>query len=245
MKIHVFDTKIQMGEASAKDGAQVIKNAIHNNGKAAVILATGASQFDTIAALVKISDIDWSKVTIFHLDEYIGISSSHPASFRKYLKDRFTDKVPHLSKFVPIDGEAHLEQELARLSQEIASCFIDVAFIGIGENGHLAFNDPPADFDTEEAFIAVDLDEVCRKQQMEEGWFPTIGDVPTRAISMSIQQILKSKTIICSVPDERKAKPLQSTIEGLVTNLCPSSILQQHANCSLYLDQASAILLNR
>jgi len=245
MKIHVFETKRQLGEASAKDGARVIKNAISNNGKATVILATGASQFETLAALVKISDIDWSKVTIFHLDEYIGIPINHPASFRKYLKDRFTEKVPNLSKFVAIDGEAHLEQELARLSHEIASCFIDVAFIGIGENGHLAFNDPPADFDTEAAFIAVDLDEICRKQQLEEGWFLTMEDVPKRAISMSIQQILKSKTIICSVPDERKAKPVQDTIEGPVTNLCPASILQQHAHCNLYLDRASAILLNR
>jgi len=189
--------------------------------------------------LVK-KDIDWSKVTAFHLDEYVGLSDQHPASFRKYLKERFVDQVDGLREFNYVNGETDPEGECDRLGEIITKVKIDVACVGIGENGHLAFNDPPADFETTTPYLVVDLDDDCRQQQLGEGWFPTFEDVPKKAISMSIKQIMKSGTIIVSVPDERKAEAVKGSVEGPVTNLVPASILQQHADCELYLDTGSA-----
>ena len=187
-------------------------------------------------------DVDWTKVTGFHLDEYIGMTDEHPASFRKYLKERFVDKIA-LKAFHYVAGETEPQEECNRLGEIINNHPIDVAFVGIGENGHLAFNDPPADFETEEAYLVVDLDEACRKQQMGEGWFKTMEDVPKQAISMSIKQIMKSKAIICSVPDVRKAKAVQGSLEGDVSPLVPASILQQHKAIWIYLDKEAAAML--
>ncbi|MDO6438551.1 glucosamine-6-phosphate deaminase [Cyclobacterium sp. 1_MG-2023] len=233
-----------LGNLAGEEAAPLIREAIAKKGKANLILATGTSQFETISRLLD-EEIDWSKVTVFHLDEYIGIPISHPASFRKYLKERFVDKVGNLGAIHYINGENDPEEECKRLAALISEKDIDVAFVGIGENGHLAFNDPPADFDTQIPYLVVDLDEPCRKQQMNEGWFEKMEDVPAQAISMSIQQIMKSKHIICSVPDERKAKAVQACLEGEVSNLNPSSILQEHASCSIFLDDASASLLSK
>jgi len=181
---------------------------------------------------------------MFHLDEYIGLGMEHPASFRKYLKERFVDRVGSLKAYYFIDGDAaEPAAECRRLNELIRAHSIDVALVGIGENGHLAFNDPPADFETEEPYLVVDLDEKCRRQQLGEGWFPALEDVPRKAISMSIRQILKSQIIIVSVPDQRKAQAVKGALEGPVTNLCPSSILQRHPNCRIYLDLKSASLL--
>ncbi len=188
-------------------------------------------------------DVDWTKVTGFHLDEYIGMTDEHPASFRKYLKERFVDKIA-LKAFHYVAGETEPQEECNRLGEIINNHPIDVAFVGIGENGHLAFNDPPADFKTEEAYLVVDLDEACRKQQMGEGWFKTMEDVPKQAISMSIKQIMKSKAIICSVPDVRKAKAVQGSLEGDVSPLVPASILQQHSTAWIYLDKEAGSLLS-
>jgi glucosamine-6-phosphate deaminase len=243
MEIISSPTKQEMGKKAADSGADLIRNAILKNGSANIIVATGASQFEMLSELVK-ADIDWSKVTAFHLDEYIGIPESHPASFRKYLKERFVEIV-HPGKFNYVNGENDPFGECKRLGEIIGNCSIDVAFVGIGENGHLAFNDPPADFKTEEAFLVVELDEACRSQQMGEGWFPTLEDVPKKAISMSIKQILKSKAIICTVPDQRKAEAVKAAVEGPVTNLVPASVLQDHPMTGLYLDTASASLLSR
>jgi glucosamine-6-phosphate deaminase len=193
--------------------------------------------------LVK-AKVDWSRVTVFHLDEYIGIPETHPASFRKYLRERFVELV-HPAAFYAIDGEADPQKECARLNKIIRKHPIEVAFVGIGENGHLAFNDPPADFDTREPFIVVELDEACRRQQMGEGWFPTLEDVPQKAISMSIRQIMKSSTIICSVPDGRKARAVKNTLEEPVSQLVPASILTTHKDAHLFLDQRSASLLKQ
>jgi len=192
--------------------------------------------------LVK-EDIDWSLVTAFHLDEYIGISELHPASFRKYLKERFAEIVSP-GEFIYVNGSNNPYEECGRLGQAISRHPIDVAFLGIGENSHLAFNDPPADFETEAAYIVVTIDEDCRRQQMGEGWFTAIDEVPEKAISMSIKQIMKSKTIICTVPDLRKASAVKKTVEGLISPAIPASILRQHPSVWLYLDKDSASMLS-
>jgi glucosamine-6-phosphate deaminase len=241
MEVLIFKTKKEMGTKAAADGAELIRQAITERGSADIILATGASQFEMLAALVK-ENVNWSNVTGFHLDEYIGLPQTHPASFRKYLKERFVEKVP-IKAFHFIDGENEPAAECQRVGKIIMQHPIDVAFVGIGENGHLAFNDPPADFETDEPYITVTLDEACRRQQLGEGWFKTLDDVPNQAISMSIQQILKSKTIICTVPDSRKAWAVKSVAEGKVTPDVPASILQQHPLTKLYLDGNSAALL--
>lgn len=242
MEIIIANSKTELGDKAAVTGAQLIRAAIKVNGAANIIVATGASQFEMLNTLVK-QDIDWSKVTAFHLDEYIGMSEKHPASFRKYLKERFVDLVS-LKEFNYVNGDTEPHAECRRLDELISKYHIDIAFIGIGENGHLAFNDPPADFDTKEAYLVVNLDEKCRLQQMGEGWFQTLDAVPNRAISMSVKQIMKSNAIICSVPDARKAKAVKGAVEGTVTPLVPASILQQHDATWLYLDKDSASLLS-
>jgi glucosamine-6-phosphate deaminase len=240
LEISVFTDTSELGAAAAADGAVLIKAAIAARGKANVILATGVSQFDMIDALVAMGGIDWSKVTAFHLDEYIGLPISHPASFRRYLKERFQDRVDGLGAFHFIDGEADdPEAEAGRLGEIIAAHPIDAAFIGIGENGHLAFNDPPADFTTEKPYLIVTLDDACRRQQMGEGWFERLEEVPARAISMSIRHILKSTNLIVCVPDGRKADAVKGAVESEVSPHCPASILQTHPRCRLYLDPAS------
>ena len=245
MQIITHNSKDELGQAAARQGAEAIKAAISARGHANIIVATGASQFEMLEHLVK-ADVDFSQVTAFHLDEYVGISTDHPASFRRYLRERFAEKLPNLGEIIYVGGDAaDLTAEIDRVSQRIAQVDIDVCFAGIGENGHLAFNDPPADFVTSAPYLVVDLDEACRRQQMGEGWFATIDDVPLRAVSMSVQQILKSATIILSVPDARKAEAVRAACEGEVTPNVPASILQQHHNTTLHLDKASAALLGR
>jgi len=241
MYIVVSEDKNELGEKAAEKGAALINNTIAEKGSANIILATGKSQFEMLCALIR-KNIDWERTICFHLDEYIGLPITHPASFRKYLKERFVDKVSP-GKFYYINGEADAQKECLRLENLITTCSIDVAFVGIGENAHLAFNDPPADFTTERSYIKVDLDENCRKQQLGEGWFTSLDEVPKSAISMSIKQILKSKHIICSVPEVRKAKAVQLVVEGEVTPEIPSSILKEHPDVLLFLDKSSASLL--
>jgi glucosamine-6-phosphate deaminase len=245
MEIVIATDVNDLGRRAAAHGAERIRAAISARGEANIVVATGASQFTVLAELLKSPGVDWPKVIGFHLDEYIGLPLSHPASFRKYLRERFVDNVP-IGKFYYVDGEADDPlAECRRLGDLIVGRAIDVAFIGIGENGHLAFNDPPADFETPSPFLVVDLDEACRRQQFGEGWFPTMDAVPRRAISMSVRQILKSKCIVCSVPDERKAVAVRGALEGLVTPDCPASILQQHADATVFLDPPAASLLKK
>jgi glucosamine-6-phosphate deaminase len=239
MEVCIYPNKNEMAAAAAGRTAELLSAAIRDRGAANLILATGASQFEILAELVGLG-VDWTRVTAFHLDEYIGLPLAHPASFRKYLKERFVEHAPGLKQFHFVDGESDPRAECARLGALIRLHPIDAACVGIGENGHLAFNDPPADFETEDPYLVVDLDEACRRQQLGEGWFPTLADVPTRAISMSIRQILKSRAIVCTVPDARKAEAVRKTVEGPVTPLAPASILQRHADCRLYLDPAAA-----
>ncbi|MBO9592098.1 MAG: glucosamine-6-phosphate deaminase [Niabella sp.] len=242
MELIIQNDKYALGNAAGTQTAILIRRAIEQTGKANIILATGTSQFQTLEQLIR-EDIDWSKVVMFHLDEYIGLPVTHPASFRKYLKERFLDKVAPLKAYYLINGENDAEAERQRLNGLIRQYPIDVALVGIGENGHLAFNDPPADFHTEDPYLIVNLDEKCRLQQMGEGWFATINDVPAQAISMSVKQIMKSAHIICSVPDSRKAQAIKNSVEQPVSPLFPASILQEHPSCWLYLDETSAALL--
>lgn len=234
---------VALGVSAGRAAVDAIKNAIVSNGSANIILATGTSQFETLNWLVADKEIDWSKVTMFHLDEYIGLPITAKASFRKYLKERFIDQVPSLKAAHLINGENDPVNECKRLNELISKHTIDVALVGIGENGHLAFNDPPADFDTTDPYIIVELDDACRKQQYNEGWFDTMDAVPKQAISMSIKQIMKSKQIICSVPDKRKAEAVRNCLEEPVSNLFPASILREHENCTIYLDINSASLM--
>ncbi|WP_286767994.1 MULTISPECIES: glucosamine-6-phosphate deaminase [Sphingobacterium] len=243
LKINSYNSRKEMGEAAGLLGATSIKEAIAKNGEANIILATGQSQFETIEALLQDKDIDWSKIRVFHLDEYIDLSENHPASFRKYLKERFLDKITAIQEAILINGENDVEAELKRISEKIAAYQIDVAFVGIGENGHLAFNDPPADFNTKQPYLRVDLDKECRLQQLGEGWFNSLDEVPKQAISMSVYQILQSAKIVCTVPDERKALAVKNCIEGEISNLHPASILQSHDDCHVFLDSHSASLL--
>ena len=245
MNIKVFNDAQELGKAAGSVAAQLIREAISNNGFANIILATGTSQFETLNQLILEKDIDWSKVVMFHLDEYIGLSVTHPASFRKYLQERFLSKVPALKAAYLINGETDAEAECERLNNLISKYLIDIAFVGIGENGHLAFNDPPANFETSEPYIIVELDEACRRQQLGEGWFESIKEVPLRAISMSVKHVMKSKNIICSIPGSRKAVAVKNSVEQPVSPFYPSSILQRHQHCMLYLDKNSSSLLSK
>ena len=242
MKIEVFFSKAELAQTAAGNAVAAISQAISERGEARIIAATGASQFEFLDALTKSPGIDWSRVEMFHLDEYVGISDQAPASFCRYLRERLIDKVG-LQRYHLLDGTQAPEAVISRVSGEIRRAPIDVAFVGVGENGHLAFNDPPADFDTDEAYIVVNLDEACRRQQLGEGWFPSLDDVPSRAISMTIRQIMKSKLILCIAPDSRKAKAIQACFGGEISQMAPASILQRHPNATVYLDQASAALL--
>jgi len=245
MEIRIFETKQEMGKAAAEKAAEILKKTIEEKGKATFVAATGASQFEFLENLTKISSIDWSKTVMFHLDEYIGLPEDHPASFRRYLKERLIDKV-HPGIVYLINGDARdPEKECERLNKIINEKEIDVAFVGIGENGHLAFNDPPADFEIEKPYIIVELDEACRRQQLGEGWFKSLDEIPKRAISMSIKQIMKSKNIICTVPDERKARAVKNCLEGEVSPYCPASVLRKHKSVFLFLDKDSAKLLKK
>lgn len=244
MEIHIHDNAAMLGAAAAREAAARIRSAIERKGKAVIIVATGASQFDMFDTLVT-EDIDWSKVTAFHLDEYVGIGADHPASFRNYLRKRFIERLGSDIRFEPVNGDAtDLDAELERLAALIRDEVVDLCFAGIGENCHLAFNDPPADFETQAPFILVSLDEACRRQQMGEGWFASLDEVPQRAISMSIQQIMKSAELVLSVPDLRKAQAVQHAVEGPVSNLAPASIIQRHERCVLHLDRQSASMLS-
>jgi glucosamine-6-phosphate deaminase len=246
MNIQIMPDKAQMGKAAAAAGAEHIRRAISERGAANIIVATGASQFEMLAALVAEPNINWNRVTGFHLDEYVGLPITHPASFRAYLWQRFVSRLPlPLRAFHFLDGEGDPQAECRRVADIIRRHPIDVAFVGIGENGHLAFNDPPADFDTEEPYLVVRLDDACRRQQLGEGWFPTFEDVPKQAISMSVRQIMKSRAIICTVPDERKAEAVRNAAQGPVTPHVPASILQRHEHCTLFLDEPAASLLQK
>jgi glucosamine-6-phosphate deaminase len=241
--IKVFNDKIQLGEAAARQAAGAIERAISERGRSRIIAATGASQFEFLNALIKTPGIDWAKVEMFHLDEYAGLPVTHPASFRKYLLERFIEPAG-IANYHLIDGEADPNEVCKRLGEKINSAPIDVAFVGIGENGHLAFNDPPADFETDKAYIVVGLDEACRRQQVGEGWFAGPDDVPNQAISMTVKQILKAREIVCVAPEARKAQAVKNCFENEIGPQFPASSLRAHGNTIVYLDMESSALLD-
>jgi glucosamine-6-phosphate deaminase len=243
MNLKISKNPQELGNAAALEAAKILKDRIAEKGKARLVLSTGASQFDTFKALVK-TDVDWSKVEMFHLDEYINLPASHPASFRKYLKTRFVDLVT-LKKAHFVNGEGDVQKNINELSVELKKEPIDLGLIGIGENAHIAFNDPPADFNTKEAYIIVNLDEQCRKQQVGEGWFQSIDDVPEQAISMSVYQILQCEVILSCVPDKRKADAVRLTLENEETNNIPATKLKSHSNWTLFLDEGSASAVDK
>lgn len=239
MIFRVFGDKVSLGRAAAEQAAEAIRSAIRERSVARIIVATGASQLDFLGALIEAKDIDWKKIEMFHLDEYVGLPMNHPASFRKYLTERLINKVG-ITRYHFLDGNADPAESVRRVGDALQSAPIDIAFVGIGENGHLAFNDPPANFQTEEPYLIVDLDEPCRRQQVSEGWFKDISEVPPKAISMSVQQILKAKQIICVVPDARKAAAVKLCLEGEISPMAPASILRTHAQTTIFLDMDSA-----
>ena len=240
MHIHVSATERELGTEAARIGVKTIAEAIAKRGSASIVIATGASQFEMLKSLTRAPAIDWSRVTVFHLDEYVGLPEDHPASFRRYIRERFLALIGP-TEFVPVLGDAADPQsEVERLNTLISGRTIDVCFAGIGENCHLAFNDPPADFETDIPFLIVSLDPACRRQQFNEGWFPSVDDVPERAISMSIRQILKAETLVVAVPGTRKAEAVKNAVEAEISPNHPASILRTHPNCTLLLDTESA-----
>jgi glucosamine-6-phosphate deaminase len=241
--IRVFNDRVALGQAAAEQAATAIRRAIAERGHARIIAATAASQLEFLDALTKAPGIDWSKVEAFHLDEYIGLPVSHPGSFRKMLLEQLVQKTG-MTNYHLIEGDAADPLDVVRrVGKDLTSTPIDVAFLGIGENGHIAFNDPPADFEAEEPYIIVNLDEACRQQQVGEAWFADISQVPKRAISMSAQQILKAREILAVVPGPRKAQAVKACFEGAVSPMAPASILRTHPNATVYLDKNSASLL--
>jgi len=243
MNVKTYSDRKTMSRAAAGHAARSLGQAIASRGAARIIAATGASQFDFLDALTAAPDVDWTRVEMFHLDEYVGLPIDNPASFRKYLLERLINQTG-ITRYHLLDGEANASESADRIGRELADAPIDVAFVGIGENGHLAFNDPPADFATERPYVIVTLDEACRRQQVGEGWFASVAEVPSQAISMSVRQILKSREIICVVPDARKAQAVRACVQGEVSPMAPASILQTHANTTLYLDRDSAAQLS-
>ena len=247
LQIAVHADRPSLGKAAADIAARAMLEACSSTGSATLVVATGSSQFEVLAELSAVAAIPWDRVTIYHLDEYVGLAPDHPASFRRFLHERFVDRLPKPPKaFHELDGlAADPVTECRRLAEVVPTSPFDIAMIGIGENAHLAFNDPPADFDAKQPYLVVALDERCRRQQVGEGWFPSLAAVPTHAISMSVPRILATRTIVCSVPDRRKAEAVRASVEGPVTPDVPASILQRHANCHLLVDREAAGLLRR
>lgn len=243
MLVRVFEDKLTLSQAAAEQASTALRRAILDRERARIIVATGTSQLDFLDALTSTQNIDWQRVEMFHLDEYVGLPITHPASFRKYLIERLISKTG-ITQHHLLDGDRDPGEVVRRVGEALRSAPVDVAFAGIGENGHLAFNDPPADFQTEDPYLVVSLDEDCRRQQVGEGWFANLSEVPRQAISMSVSQILKAKEIIAVVPDARKAQAVKLCLDGEISPMAPASILRTHPAATLYLDRESASLLN-
>jgi len=241
-RVEILSDKYSLGQAAADQAARSLRRTLSSQESARLVAATGTSQFEFLDALTKASDIDWSRVEVFHLDEYVGLPSNHPASFRKYLFERLIHKTG-ITRYHLLDGDGDPHGAIAQIGAELQSKPVDILFAGIGENGHLAFNDPPADFQAAAPYIIVDLDQACRQQQVNEGWFSKVTDVPKKAISMCVQQILRSKEIVAVVPDTRKARAVKACLEGEISPMVPASILRTHPNATIYLDTDSAALL--
>ena len=243
MRIQFLADGGALAQAAADEAASRIRDAVSRRGRARIVAATGTSQMPFLDALVRAPDLDWARVEMFHLDEYIGLPADHPASFRRYLVERLI-RPTGIARFHLIDGERDPHEVCGELGRALTEAPIDVAFVGIGENGHLAFNDPPADFDAEQPYVIVRLDEACRRQQVGEGWFDAIDAVPDRAITMTIRQLLKADAIIAVVPEGRKAEAARRCLEGEISPMAPASPLRMHGNAAIFLDRQSSALLS-
>lgn len=243
MKIVVANDRNDLGRYTAEKAAEILRTRLQDGNECNLVVATGSSQFEVLEHLVQQPGIDWNRVNGFHLDEYLGIDQTHPASFCGYLATRFVEKVP-LKSFHFMTGTTPPDELKAAANALLADRQVDLLLCGIGENGHLAFNDPPADFDTTESYIIVDLDEACRKQQVGEGWFDSFDEVPTQAISMTVHQILRADHIICAVPDRRKAEAVKATVQDEISPEIPASKLREHAQTTLVIDASSSSLLD-
>lgn len=243
---NVYDTKKEMGGAAAERAAQIIRDAVAKRGRARVIVATGNSQLDFIEALTSRTDVPWSSVDIFHMDEYVGMNDQHPASFRRWIRERVVDRVrPGSAHYMAGDAE-DIDAECMRYTALLQAAPIDVAFVGIGENGHIAFNDPHvADFQDPATVKRVELDETCRRQQVGEGHFPDLNAVPREAVTLTCPALMNAENLVCCVPEARKAKAVQASLEGPVTEACPGSLIRTHPNAYLYFDRESAALVRR
>ncbi|ADY14070.1 glucosamine-6-phosphate deaminase [Sphaerochaeta globosa] len=243
MRVIMCEDKHEMGYQAAQLGISLIKEAIERKGQAVIVVATGLSQFSLYAHLGE-ANLDWSKVEAFGLNEYVNLPDTHPSSFRYYLKTRFVKKVQHLGAFYAVNGDAQdLQAEIERLNALIREKDVDVAFLGIGENGHIGFNDPPANFETNAPYIVVELEERCRRQQVSEGWFATLEEVPRQAVTMSVRQILKAKNLVCSVPDQRKARAVAMCLYDQISVYAPCTVLRTKKECTLLLDRPSSLLV--
>jgi glucosamine-6-phosphate deaminase len=243
MRITICEDKHDLGYQAAKLGIARIREAIELNGRATIAVATGLSQISLYSHLAN-ADLPWSKVEAYGLNEYVGIDEEHPSSFRSYLRKHFISRIEDLGAYHEVRGDyPNLAKEVDRLNTLINDRPVDVTFLSIGENGHIGLNDPPADFNTRQPFIVVDLDERCRRQQVSEGWFSSLGEVPHQAITMSVRQIIRSKYLICSVPDQRKARAVASCLYDQITPYSPSTLLRTKRECTLFLDRPSSMLV--
>ncbi|MFA6948993.1 MAG: glucosamine-6-phosphate deaminase [Eubacteriales bacterium] len=240
MILEIYRTPEESGARAAARIADKLREAISLRGEARLLLSTGASQFKMFDSLCTL-DIDWSRVVMFHLDEYVALSGDHIASFRRYLRERFESKLPMPLKSAHyVDGEGDIAANIERLTSLFCAAPIDVGAIGIGENGHIAFNDPPADFETDKTYITVKLDDRCKAQQVREGWFDSIAEVPAQAVSMTVRAIMSCRSLVSVVPGAVKADAVRKTLGGAVAPDIPAAILKRHADWALYLDFASA-----
>ena len=245
LHVEIHPDRAAMGAAAAARAADILRAAIAAKGSARIIVASAPSQDELLAGLTAAPGIDWSKVTVFHMDEYVGLPAGHPATFRAYQEQHLLAKVQPAA-FHGIRGEAADPQaECARYAALMGEAPIDLVCMGIGENGHIAFNDPPvADFGDPAAVKVVELDEACRRQQVNDGCFPDIASVPRFAISLTCPTLMSGETLVCVVPGPRKAAAVRATIQDPVSTACPATILRRHPDATLYLDEASAALIS-
>ena len=240
--IRILQTSDELAQSAAEHATESLRALLESQPSARLLAATGASQLTFLGALTSNRDLDWQRVELFHLDEYVGLGIDHPASFARYIKEKIIDPTG-IVHYHLLDGERDPQASVTETGREIVSKPIDLALVGIGENGHLAFNDPPADFETMDPYLIVELDELCRQQQVGEGWFAAIEDVPRRAITISVKQLIQAREIVCVVPDRRKAMAVRACLDGPVSPLAPASILRVHPNTTIYLDRHSSALL--
>jgi glucosamine-6-phosphate deaminase len=244
LRTQIFEDGVALAARAVEDLMPILEASIAQRGYAAVVLATGNSQLRFMEQLRQRQNIAWPKVIVFHMDEYLGMSESHPASFRRYIRQQLTDVVSPRAFFGMRGDAPDIEAELRRYAELLGRYPPDVTVLGIGENGHLAFNDPPADFTTDRMIHVVELDETCRRQQVGEGHFRTLADVPRQALSLTIPALLASPHVLALVPERRKAAAVKAALEGPITPECPASILRRQAHARLYLDRESAALLD-